>query len=364
MNKAQILNDLSQNYTKPSHPIAYSGINNIYNYYDGKLSQKEIQSFLGGNESYTVHREFKNLQRNPSYARFKRYQMQIDLADVRDLQRWNDGVTYIFVCIDPYSRHAWAVGLLNKTADATLDGFKFCLDQAGSFPVTLVSDRGSEIVNHKFKKFCEDNNINLMHNYTSVHASYVERFNRTLKRLMYSYMTQNETNRYIHKLDDFLHTYNSRKHRMIGMTPQEAEQAHNRKRVDEANQRNYDKVKKKKPKFIVGQLVRIALQKTPFSRGYKDQTNYEVFKIKRIKTKLPIPLYILQEFDESEELRGGFYAHEITPVNSDVFRIERMIKKKKVRGQEYHFVKWKGFADKYNSWITSEDVTEKFNQDE
>ena len=220
---------------------------------------------------------------------------------------------------------------------------------------------GSEFINQQFKNFCKEHNIKLFHNYTSVHASFVERFNLTLKRLIYSYMTENETNRYVDALPLLMQTYNNRKHRMIGMTPTEAEDPVNHPEVDKKIQKYYDKTKPKKPKFIIGQLVRIALQKTKFTRGFKNQTNEEIFKIKNIKTNLPIPLYILEEYDGSEEIKGGFYAHELTPVNTDVFRVEKVLRKKNVRGKKKLYVKWKGFSDKYNSWIDEEDIKETFN---
>ena len=356
LTKDDCLSDLAENYTKPGHPVAFSGVNLIYNYYNKVLSKEEIKNFLGSNESYTVHREFKRQTRNPSYARFKRYQFQIDLADVKHLKEYNSGVQYLFTCIDCYTRYGFCRGLLNKSADATLDAFKSILQEAGSKPLTCVSDRGSEIRNTKFISFCAKENIKLFHNFTSVHASYVERFNRTLKRLIYSFMTENETNRYIDALPHLLLSYNLRKHRSIKMTPAEAENPENHSIIDYHIQQQYNKFLKKKPKLSVGQLVRIAKQKTPFSRGFLPTTNFEVFRIHSIKVNLPIPLYILEEYDKSNIIKGGFYSFELTPVNSDIFRIEKVLKKKKVKGKEKLYVKWKGFESKYNSWINRNDI--------
>ena len=72
--KEECLIELKENYNNPSHPLAFSGISNIYNYFNGVLSVKDIENFLASNEGYTIHREYKNLKRNPSFARFKRYQ--------------------------------------------------------------------------------------------------------------------------------------------------------------------------------------------------------------------------------------------------------------------------------------------------
>ncbi|MBP8155593.1 MAG: hypothetical protein KAX81_01100 [Leadbetterella sp.] len=47
------------NYNNPSHPIAFSGINNVYRFYGGLLGIRDIKNLLSSNESYTLRREFK-----------------------------------------------------------------------------------------------------------------------------------------------------------------------------------------------------------------------------------------------------------------------------------------------------------------
>ena len=360
--KQECLSDLSKNYTKPGHPIAFSGINTIYDYYNKTLTKNEIINFLASIESYSLHRDYKQLTRNPSFARFKRYQFQIDLADVRHLKESNNGVQYIFTSIDCYTRFAFCRLLYNKSAQATVDAFISILHEAGTKPYTICADRGSEIRNKKFLKLCEDNGIKLFHNFTSIHASYIERFNRSLKRIMYSFMTENETTRYVDHFDLLVASYNQRKHRMIGLSPMEAENPINHRKIDKKIQQYYDKFNERKPKYYVGQLVRIAKQKGAFNRGFHPSSIVEIFRIKRVNTTLPIPLYILEEYDKSEEITGGFYAFEITPVNSDIFRVEKVLRKAVINGVQKLYVKWKGFSDNYNSWINKNDIVENFQE--
>ena len=60
-------NDLRLNYKTPGHPIAFSGITNIYNYYKRKLSQNKIKEILSTIESYTLHKGFRSAQRNSKW---------------------------------------------------------------------------------------------------------------------------------------------------------------------------------------------------------------------------------------------------------------------------------------------------------
>jgi hypothetical protein len=184
-------------------------------------------------------------------------------------------------------------------------------------------------------------------------------------------MTENETHRFIDRTSkdgvltntfaQLMHTYNNRKHRMIGTTPCIAEnnpEVHLSMRMKLADY--YDKIKPKKRTFNIGDTVRIAKQKGKFSRGYKEQSNQEIFRIYEIREKSKIPMYLLETYDGSEKIKGAFYDFELTKMNNTDFRVEKVIKSRKRGEVTEHFVKWKGFNDTYNSWIQANDVTQQF----
>ena len=55
-----------------------------------------------------------------------------------------------------------------------------------------------------------------------------------------------------------------------------------------------------------------------------------------------------------EEIRGSFYEQELQKAKQQTFRIEKIIKrdnKKKIA-----LVKWKGYPDKFNSWVSFRDL--------
>ena len=58
---------------------------------------------------------------------------------------------------------------------------------------------------------------------SSIHAAFIERFNRSFQSILYRYLTQNQTNRFVEVLSKLLKTYNTRYHRMIGTSPYRAE---------------------------------------------------------------------------------------------------------------------------------------------
>ena len=363
---------LKESYKTPGHPIAFSGLRNVYNYFRGKLSINEIRNALAEIESYTLHKTFQDRQRNPSYSHFKRYQWQMDLVDVQHLAAYNDGVNYLLNCIDTFTRYAFVRLLPSKHGPVVLNAFRSILQEAGSKPKILVADRGTEFYNQGFQTFCQANEILFYSPDSSIHGAYIERFNRSLQTLVYKYMTENETNRYISKTEPdgrvielmplFVQTYNNRKHRMIGVTPFQAETDPST-HIDIQKRLNsyHEKIKTRFPTFKVGDYVRIAKIKGKFSRGYNETASQEIFKVHAVKTNLKIPMYALSNYRGDEVIKGSFYPFELVKVMGDVFRIEKVIKRRKVRGKHQLFVKWKGFDDTYNSWIDGDDIQQRFN---
>lgn len=365
--------DLKKNYSNVGHPIAFSGINNIYDFYKGLLKKTKIKEILSGAESYTLHKEYHKGQRNPSYSHFKRNQFQMDLVDIQELAPFNDNIRYLLAVIDTFTRFAWVRLLKDKRGETVLNAFKSILQSAGGKPRTIVCDRGAEFMNKAFQNFCEQNDIKFYTPDSSIHAAYIERFNRSLQSLIYKYMTENETHRFIDKVNpdgtttnvmhNLMQTYNNRKHRMIGTSPCIAEHdpsVHIDMRLRMS--KYYEKIKPKARTLNVGDTVRISKQKGKFSRGYKEQSQLEIFKIYQIKTNSKIPLYFLETYDGSERIKGGFYDFELTKVTNenDVFRIEKVLKTRKKNNVVENFVKWKGFDEKYNSWIPAENITQNF----
>ena len=349
--------EIRSRYVTPGDRIAFSSPQTIYEDYNKQIPLSKIKNILTSIESYTLHRQYHEGQRNISYSRFRRYQFQMDLCFILDGAEFNDGVKYLLTVIDTFTRYAFARPIKTKNAEEVLSAFKDVLSEAVDYPHTLVCDKGTEFINNTFKKFCDVNKIKLFNPSTQTHAAYIERFNGTIQRLIKSFCTERQTQRYIDHLQDIVKTYNTRQHRMIGMSPLEAETnpAANEiiNNMISRNEKNY---KKQIPKFNIGDTVRISKTKDKFSRGYNQQSQYEVFKIFSIDASKNIPLYHLTSYDGKEEIEGGFYGFELTPTNLDVFKIEKILRKKTVKGKKYVYVKWLGYGNEANEWIPEEDV--------
>ena len=54
----------------------------------------------------------------------------------------------------------------------------------------------------------------------------------------------------------------------------------------------------------------------------------------------------------SEEIKGTFYREELQKTDQTIFRIEKVTRKTKDKA----LVKWKGYRDEFNSWVSSKDL--------
>jgi hypothetical protein len=353
--------EIISNYKTPGHPTAFANPQTLYEFYNRQIPIKKINNILSKIESHTLHKEFKKGIRNISYSRFKRYQFQLDLCEIQKISKYNNNFRYLLNVIDCFTRYAFVRAIKEKTANSVLTAFKSILSEAKEKPYMIVCDKGAEFNNKLFKKYCVENNIKIILPQASTHAAYIERFNRTLQRLLYKYMTEYETFKFIDNLQEIVRSYNTRFHRMIGMTPEEAENSLEASlSINNEIAKREQKIKKQKTELKPGEHVRIAKQKGIFSRGYDEQAQTEIFKIKHIDNKKQKPLHHLTDYQGTEDIIGGFYKNEIAPVSTDIFRIEKILKRKKINGKLFLYVKWKGYDSKYNSWINEDDIVETY----
>ena len=69
-----------------------------------------------------------------------------------------------------------------------------------------------------------------------------------------------------------------------------------------------------------------------------------------------VPVYKLKD-DAGETLDGTFYEAKLQKViEDDVYRVEKVLRKRKRKGVVEYFAKWKGYPDKFNSWVAEKDI--------
>ena len=219
-----------------------------------------------------------------------------------------------------------------------------------------MTDQGTEFFNKSFQTLLKNEGIELFNTFNETKASIVERVIRTFKTKMWRYFTAKKTMRYLDMLPDLVYSYNHSEHRSIGRPPALV----NSENEDEVFRTLYhnvlDNVQPVKYKFKIGDQVRISKIKRKFEKGYLPNYSKEIFTVSKKVPRNP-PVYKLKDYD-GEELKGTFYDKELQKVikHDDMYEVEKILKKRgKGKNVEY-LVKWSGYPDKFNSWVSASEI--------
>jgi len=285
----------------------------------------------------------KNFTRRTIKVYGKNDLWQADLVEMIPYSKQNRGYKYILCVIDCFTKYVWAIPLKSKKGDEVSKAMSKILDKRS--PNLLQLDNGKEFYNKLFDLLMLKHKIKKYSTYSTMKASIIERFNRTLKNLMYREFTARGSHEWISILPTLIDKYNKSKHRTIGMSPSEADK---NPLVVTLKQR---KIENKKGKFKIGDKVRISLQRAVFTKGYLPNWSTEIFTVVKINKTSPLT-YQLEDYT-GKLIAGCFYQEELHKTNfPDDFLIEKIVCKKGSRV----LVKWLGFDSSHNSWINTDDL--------
>ena len=256
---------------------------------------------------------------------------------------YNEGYKFLLLVIDTFSKYGYLIPLKNKKGETVADALKDIFKKRK--PEKLWTDKGKEFYNKDVKDLVE-----LYSTENEEKSSIAERWVRTIKEKMWKYFTDNNTYNYMSVLPDLVEDYNNTVHSSIKLTPKEASKKKNEltvwRNLYPDRYKKYDII----PKFSVGDEVRITKKKKVFEKGYTTRWTEEIFTIKEIQDTNPVT-YKLTDL-QGEEIKGTFYEPELQKTEQQIYRIEKVIKKEKGRS----FVKWKGYSDKFNSWVDNKEL--------
>jgi transposase InsO family protein len=346
--------DFKELYRDPKFTGSFSGqqrFHHALNKDNVHVSKSSVNKRLMSVDSYTVHkptRKTKVFRR--IYTKGINYLLQCDLVDLSSLHKDNDGYKWIITIIDTFSKKAWAFKMKNKSANSIVSVMKPFFQSVK--PQKIQFDQGTEFYNKAFLKLLRDNRIKHYSVYSEQKAAIVERFNRSLKTRMFRYFTSRGSHRWVDVLQDLIDGYNNSKHRSTSFAPNDVTSA-----VENVVRKKlYPKIKKEKehskPKFKVGDTVRITRKKGIFEKGFDMNWSWEVFKISQVKVTYPVT-YGLTDY-KGKEIKGSFYKNELQLVDKsdNIWPIEKIVKTRKIRNQLEYLVKFLGYPNEANTWIS------------
>ena len=181
------------------------------------------------------------------------------------------------------------------------------------------------------------NNIQKYSTYNEGKSVVAERFMKVMKNKIFKHMTAISKNVYFGVLDDIVNKYNDTVHKTIKMKPIDG--------TDDSFAKYNEDFNKKDSKFKVGDHIRISKYKNIFVKRYTPNWSEEVSVVSKIKNTVPWT-YAISDLN-GEKITGSSYENELQKTSQEKFRIEKVLKRK---GDKL-YVKWKGYDNRFNSWI-------------
>ena len=346
---------LSEIYTDTSNPASFSSLERLYKEskkHNSKITRKFVQKWARGHTTYTLHRKVRwNFPRRKTIVAGIDDQWQMDLVSLIKLAPYNSQKKHMLTVIDVFSRFAFAKPLKTKTGTEVTAALEEIFTESGRFPQKIQADQGTEFFNRVMLPFLKDRNIKIFSVYSDPKAALVERFNRSIKKRMFSMFSEKNTLRWVDNLQDLVDAYNRSVHRIIGMAPKDV----NAQNEETLWKKLYSKEfpNKAKFRFNIGDTVRIArIPTTIFEKGYEAKWTREHFTVTHRRATQPVT-YKLMDL-KNELIKGSFYDHQIQliekPSETDQYQVD-ILKERNRKGKLQYFVHYRGWPSTFDEWV-------------
>ena len=174
---------------------------------------------------------------------------------------------------------------------------------------------------------------------------------------MWKYFYTNGTYKWIDVLDQLVSNYNGTRHSTILMKPEDVSK--NNEAAVSTTIFGHRFAESPLPIFKVDETVRISKikYKSIFIKGYEANFTEEQFKIAKV-IRRDSNVYDLVDH-EGQPIIDKFYEEGLSAVykKDNVYRVEKVLKSKKVRSKKMVLVKWLGYDSKHKSWIPESDIS-------
>lgn len=311
-----------------------NGIYSFFNIASSKyigISRLDVKKFLQNQENYQIHKTYnkKHIVNKPIITHRCGERLAIDLIILDKLGNVNSGYKYALTCIDAFTKYAWVFPLKTRELPTIIKHVSEVLEDLKPVEVSVIQ-ADNEMNKNVFKEAFEPLAITLLFSkpYTPQTNGCIERFNGTLKRMMYAYFTQYNTKNWVSVLSEIVQCYNNTKHSTTQRIPrvllEEAKSSSmdlrklhkdvhaNIVRKAEAMTKRWGltpEMIKARDKLKKGDHVRIVRKKQIFDKSYINQNSKQIYEVRR---KFKDGRF---EVSDGKRIVGLFYINEVLRVN-------------------------------------------------
>ena len=245
----------------------------------------------------------------------------VDLMDMSNLAKYNDGVHFI----------------KNKSTKETLTAIKNVLHKSRLQPKTFRSDAGKKFVGKDVQQYLADCEIHQQGTRNEKKGNYAKRVIQTLKKKIYKYLYYHKTEKYIDVLQELVEGYNESYHSGMKRAPTTINKE-NELQVwtEQYLPKKSNKIQKVKFKFSAGDMVRISGARSPFTKDFGQTYTEELFKVRQRFATIPAT-YMLEDLNKVQ-VASLFYEPEMVLVKGkgkdSEFLVEKILAERTRNGHK------------------------------
>ena len=174
------------------------------------ITRQDIKEFLQAQTNYQLTYNPHKVVNKPIVSKYPNFLHEVDLIDASRYEKSNSGYCWIYVQCDVFSRKLFLRKMKNKEASTCASALQSVLDEIQTTPKVLNTDLGNEFKG-EFDEKCQEHGIThtFSEAYNPNQNAIVENRNKAIRKIIRSYMVENNTMKWYDKIQDIADNLNS-----------------------------------------------------------------------------------------------------------------------------------------------------------
>lgn len=276
---------------------------------------RDLERSLSKIEAFSIHRPVRRNYPTPAIMVNEiGTSICFDLIQLTSLKKYNSNYAWILLCKDQFTKFISLWKLKTKKATEVAEAMKKALKEIshnGKYKIrTASSDDGVEFKG-AVRDLLKKHNIKHYVNRGRNHAAMCENSVRRVKTVLFRWLSLNQTRRWENILPRIANKINHEVNMAHGFRPVEITE----KNSDQVFQQLYHRLvakPKKEAKFRVNDTVRVSGARHLFGKSYYPGYSKKVYRIKALRSSLPVDSYILEDPVTGQQLDTTFVESELS----------------------------------------------------